>query len=175
MRQHLRLVSEDPAEAAAEASLRERFSWSSHPDMTAAAAALAKVAGWEAVRETEENQASDAWRMFSVMILPSLILLNCKNAVDAEPVEPSAKLNKSRIAKGRVPLRAHSVIKMHLTRARRRKSAGGGRGQVASAFVIGHFKVRQPRGHSEGGVFWWSQHVRVGLGDPARKPTVVGS
>lgn len=175
VRQHLKLVSEDPAEAAAEASLRQRFFWSSHPDMALAAASLAKLKGWESVRETEENQASDAWRMFGGLILPALILLNCKNAVDADQVEPSAKLNKSRIAKGRAPLRAHSVVRMHLTAARRRKSESGRGGQVASAFVIGHFKVRQPRGRSQGGVFWWSPHMRVGLGEPGKRTTIVTS
>lgn len=173
VRQHLKLVSEDPVESAAESSLRERFSWSSHPDMAAAAASFARVKGREWVREVEENQASDAWRMFCGMVLPSLILLNCKNAVDTEPVEPSAKLNKSRIAKGRAPLREHSMVRMHLTAARRRKSEGGGRGQVASAFVIGHFKVRQSRGRSAGGVFWWSPHMRIGHGEPGKKATVV--
>lgn len=175
VRRHLKLVSEDPKEAAAEASLRERFLWGPHPDMAAAAAALAGVRGRDFVREVEENQAFDAWRMFQGFVLPSLILLNCRNAVEAEEISPSAKLNRSRLARGRAALRPHALVRMHLTAARRRKAAAGAgaRGAVASAFVVGHFKVRRPGRTSPGGVFWWSPHVRLGIGDPVPRPTVV--
>ena len=169
VRAHLKLISENPAEAAAESSLRERFFYGPHPDMAPLARFLAQVKGAAFVRKVEEDQGSEGWRLFHAVALPALILLNCRNAVEVEEVEPSAKLNRTRVAKGRAPLRPHGLVRMHLTAARRAMTASGGagRGAVASAFVIGHFKVRS------GGIFWWSPHVRVGIGDPVARPTAV--
>lgn len=169
LREFYRLLSKDPAEAAANASIRARFTWMPHPDWTEVAADLTTVMGQEKVYEIEENQADDASRTFALQILPGLILINCKNAIAEEGVTPSAKLNKNRSAKGKAPLRSYTLLKMHLTSARKRTAAAGGEfaRMVRAALVIGHFKVRK------NGIFWWSPHARRGYGEAVHARTVV--
>lgn len=168
VRRHLELVSKDPKEAAASASLRDRFEYVPHPDMSRAREFIVKINGEAGAVRTEENQANEAWRLFHNLILPGLILINCRNAHTTEVV-PSAKLNKSRLAKGKEPLQAYETLTMHLSAAARRRQASGGGTAVAreGRLVIGHFKVRKT------GVWWWNEHFRFGYGEAKPKTVIV--
>jgi hypothetical protein len=169
LRRRLELTSKDPKEAAAEASLRDRFEYASHPDLAGARQFIVKIQGEVGAAVIEENQASEAYRLFIGMILPGLILLNCRNAVDTETIQPSAKLNKSRQAKNKEPLQAYETVTMHLTPGARRREAmaGGGSASRSAALVAGHFKVRKT------GVWWWNPHIRSGSGDVKPKTVIV--
>lgn len=167
VRRHIELVSKDPKEAAAGASLRDRFEFSPHPDLAPAAAFIESVNGATGRALIEQNQADEAWRLFSGLCLPGLILLQCKNAVDTELSVPSAKLNKTRQAKGREPLHSYETVTMHLTKAVRQRQAASGGSLRSSALVAGHFKVRKT------GVFWWHDHLRSGYGDDVKPKTVI--
>lgn len=168
VRRHLELVSKDPKEAAAEASLRNRFEYIPHPDMEPAREFIVKIKGEAGAALVEENQANEAWRLWYMLGLPALILLNCRNAVDTAEVLPSAKLNKTRKAKGKEPLQPYETVTMHLTAgAKRRYSAGSGSSDRASTIVGGHFKVRRS------GVFYWNEHYRSGYGEVRPKTVIV--
>jgi hypothetical protein len=169
LRRHLEWVSKDPKEAAAEVSLRDRFAYVSHPDMKGAREFIVKIKGEAGAVLTEENQASEAWRLFNHLALSSLILLNCKNAVATTEVVPSAKLNKNRSAKGKEPLQTYETVTMHLSAAalRRQAAATDGSGTRAATMVFGHFKVRKS------GVFYWNEHFRSGYGDAHPKTVIV--
>ena len=168
VRRHLELVSKDPKEAAAEASLRDRFEYIPHPDMEPARDFIVKIRGEAGAVRVEEDQANEAWRLFHNMGLSALILLNCRNATDTTEVVPSAKLNKARKAKGKEPLQTYETVTMHLTAAAKRRSFGGdGSAALASTIVGGHFKVRKS------GVFYWNEHLRSGYGEAAPKTVIV--
>lgn len=160
LRDRIRLISTDPKEIAAEDDIRRRFRWEPHPDCRLAKQFLALQIGPDEVSTLEHEQAQEAYRLFTMQILPALILLNCRNAVDTELVPAPSKLNKSRASAGRPPMVEHRLIKMHLTKARQKRIAearDGGR-SVRGSLVIGHFKTR------ETGVFWWTEHARAGYG-----------
>ncbi|WP_456717642.1 MULTISPECIES: hypothetical protein [unclassified Bradyrhizobium] len=169
LRRHLEWVSKDPKEAAAEASLRDRFAYVSHPDMKGARDFIVKIKGEDGAELTEENQASEGWRLFNNLGLSTLILLNCRNAVATTEVVPSAKLNKNRSAKGKEPLQAYETVTMHLSAAaqRRQAASGDGSGSRAATIVFGHFKVRKS------GVFYWNEHFRSGHGEAKPKTVIV--
>src|SRR5690606_7069330 len=95
-------------------------------------------------------------RLFLMQILPALILLNCRNAVDVEKVPAPEKLNKQRAKKGRAPVAEHHLVKVHLSPTRKKvyEARGGTARNVRGGLVMGHFKVRK------GGIFWWSPHWR---------------
>ncbi|AOG02779.1 hypothetical protein BSY19_5361 (plasmid) [Bosea sp. RAC05] len=159
-RDQFKLVSTDPHEYAAAIELQSRYDWVPHPDMRRVAKSFATMASADKVEEIWQRQADEAYRLFMLAILPALILLNCKNAVQVEHVPAPAKLNKARAKKGRPPIRERFEIRMKLSPARQRaadaQSASGIRPSAAS-LVAGHFKVR-----SGGRIFWWNSHVRHG-------------
>ena len=168
VRRHLELVSKHSKEAAAEESLRNRFEYVPHPDMEPAREFIVKIQGEEGAAQVEENQAAEAWRLWYLFGLPALVLMNCRNAVDTAEVVPSAKLNKTRQAKGKEPLQTYETVTMHLTAgAKRRHSAGDGSAVRASTIVGAHFKVRKS------GVFYWNEHYRSGYGDVRPKNVIV--
>lgn len=157
------IVDKDPAEAAALHELHARFSWESHPDLVRLARSVAALAGEEAVQRTEEGQGGDLERAFLNMVLPALILLNCRNAVQRETVPAPDKLNKKRVQKGRPPIREFVTVKVHLSGSGRRAMAKQGMSFTKAregGLVVGHFKVRKT------GIYWWGFHLRGG-GNPS--------
>jgi len=166
MRNRFKLLADDPAELRAEVSLKSRAFWGPHPDMAPIAEAMVKMTGEANTRQLEEYQAEEASRLFSMAILPALILLNCRNAVDVETVPAPEKLNKQRILKGKEPLLEHRIVKMHLSEARKRSIARLGSAEARRAargtLVMGHYKVRKS------GIFWWRPHARSGHGKVRR-------
>jgi hypothetical protein len=171
VKRHLELITSDPREIAATEDLEDRFDWRSHPDMTAVREAMNSMVGPDQVAVIEENQANEMRRLFMMQILPTLILLNCKNAVETEYVEVSAKLNKNRVAKGKPPLAEYRIVKMRLTprfeRAVSENGANGAPRSTRASMVQGHFKVRKT------GIYWWSPHARSGYGTPIQRITVL--
>lgn len=171
VKKHLELISSDPREHAAQVDLLNRFDWRSHPDMTAVREAMSGMVGETRTTTIEEDQADEMRRLFMMIILPALILLNCKNAVETEYHEVSAKLNKNRIAKKKPPLAEYHIVKMRLSprfeRSVSRNSASGEVRSTRAALVAGHFKIRK------NGIFWWSPHARAGYGKPATRVTIL--
>jgi hypothetical protein len=159
VRQHLEILEKDPAEAAAYMELHARFSWEPHPDLRQLARSVATLMGEDNVTRVEENQAGDLERVFMMHVLPSLILLNCRNAVTRDYSPAPDRLNKKRKEKGRPPIREYTTVKVHLSGAAQRAMRDQGL-TLANArdgsFVIGHFKVRKS------GIFWWGFHMRGG-------------
>jgi hypothetical protein len=114
--------------------------------------------GSDQVEAIRERQAAEARRLFNLAILPTLILLNCRNAVEVNRVDAPEKLNKQRAKKNKPPLSGYNEIRIKLNAARQRMASrpGGSVREMTAAYVTGHFKVRRS------GIFWWSPHVRMG-------------
>lgn len=159
VRRYQEILDRNPEEAAALAELHSRFSWAPHPDLTALARSVGAMMGEDNVARIEEGQAGDLERAFLNQVLPALILLNCRNAVEREVVPAPEKLNKKRVQKGRPPIREYETVKVHLSGSGRRALAKHGSSFTKArdgGLVIGHFKVRKT------GIFWWGFHVRGG-------------
>src|SRR3546814_607944 len=136
-----------------------------HPDMDKGAGAMGLMRGTDRVDRIPELQAREAARLFFLQVLPALILLNCRNAVEREHVPAPDKLNKKRTARGRPPLVEHIVVKVSLNAKVRRRAEASGTGPgnwIRGTLVRGHFKVRKT------GIFWWSPHARSGYGTVTR-------
>nr|WP_250808093.1 hypothetical protein [Neorhizobium tomejilense] len=146
------LLSRDEKESAANADLRTRFSSELHPDYEA----VIPQVGMAHMAKMMAGHANDIYRMFTTQILPGLILINCRNAVEQEAIPAPLKLNKARRAKGRTEIGPYKLIKLKLRDKvqRRYEEYGGTKRQIAGGLVIGHFKVRKT------GVYWWSPFVR---------------
>lgn len=160
------LLSRDEKELAARDELRMRFGGSLHADYIAM---VSMIPGIESkLRTTLAGHVEDVWRMFSTQVLPSLILMNCRNAVEQEFVPAPAKLNKARRAKGRPEIGPYHIVKLKLRpKVKRMYEQRGYSGvQISGGLVIGHFKVRRT------GVYWWSGHLRLG-GPGSRAPRTV--
>lgn len=153
---HLKRIATEDAEAIAHKELGWRFGYMANPDQADFRAAVGNFMSEQQIKQLEIEQMEDAYRMFLSLILPGLILLNCKNAVQTEVVPPQDRLNKQRVKKGRPPIEGYHYVKMHLTPKKKRLYASRGIATNRSdgGLVIGHFKVRT------GGIFWWSPHFR---------------
>lgn len=167
VRNLIQLVTNDPQEARANDEIVARLQWDDHPDMLRGLIAI-QGAGGNRTR-VQADWITEVRRLFLMAALPALILLNTRNAIAIEPGPSLEKLNRKRTKMGRPPLLEHLLIKLHLSgaQARKAKADGDGGRRLRGALVIGHFKVR------ETGVFWWSQHMRSGRGDPVRRTTVL--
>lgn len=156
VKDHGILLEKDDDEFFAYENLFSRFSFIPHPEGARLKQAVTSLIGEQAVAQVEERQANDMMRMFVQFVLPALILLNCRNAVDVETVPAPSKLNKQRQKKGKPPIAEYRAVTVHLSPTRRTvyESRGGVRNNVRGGLVIGHFKVRKS------GVFWWSPFWR---------------
>lgn len=166
---HIKLLHTSPKEAAADMELRGRFSTTRNPDVARVRRHIVGYHGEDGVRVMEERQGEEMYRLFSLQVLPALILLNCRNAVSPERVPAPDKLNRQRAKKGRPPIPEHVLVKIHLSPERRaeRHAAGGSRAAARGGLVIGHFKVRKS------GVWWWSPHWRGSIDGKAPDRTYV--
>lgn len=166
VRKHMQVVDRDFGESAANEELRMRFSAVAHPDHDRLWQSLALHFPQSMIEQKQEEFSTDMFRFFTQQILPALILLNCRNAVDREVVPAPAKLNKARIAKGRPPIGEYHLVRMHLTPQKRRlyQTRGISTSISDGGVVIGHFKIRAS------GIYWWSPHWRgpMGGGSPTR-------
>lgn len=170
VRKRLKAVHSDLDERAARAELKMRFRTEPHADLADIRTAFMSAgASQSEVDRILTDHAEDMWRFFDIQILPALILLNCRNAVDREVVEAPAKLNKARAAKGKPPISEYHNVKIHLSPSKRRiyEAHGGSRSPSAGGLVIGHFKVRQT------GIWWWSPHFRSGHGETPTRVNVL--
>ena len=155
-RAQFKLLTTDPKEFASERNLRSRFEWVPHPDMMR----LFENYPQDELADTWQKQADEMYRLFNLAILPAIILLNARNAVEVEHIPAPEKLNKSRAKKGKHPIAERNEIRINLSRGKRSPSEGPDRATTrptAASLVSGHFKVR-----SGGKIFWWSPHVRHG-------------
>ena len=130
---------------------------------------MAARVGLERVHDLEVGQLNEMYRLFSMQVLPALILLNCRNAVDTELVAAPDKLNRKRAKKGKAPIPEHNIVKVHLSQARRRayEARGGSANAARGGLVMGHFKVRKS------GIYWWSPHWRGSPSDHVQDRTYV--
>lgn len=160
------LLSRDEAELAARDEIRLRFGGSLHTDYVAMVSSIPGIK--ERLQTTLEGHVDDIYRMFTTQILPSLILMNCRNAVEQEYVAAPAKLNKARRAKGRPEIGPYHIVKLKLRPKKKRiyEERGYSGVQMSGGLVVGHFKVRKT------GVFWWSPYLRLGGPAPAAPRTV---
>lgn len=170
VQRHIRAVHEDPREAHADDLLNDRYRWLPHPDMTLVRDNLVELASEQQAQETEANQAREMKRLVNLVLIPILILMSCPNAVATQTVS-NEKLNKSRRKKGKPELEDYRLVKMSLSKARRRVVEGAavasGARSITGSLVMGHFKVRKT------GVFWWNPHSRSGTVETPRRRTMV--
>jgi hypothetical protein len=170
VQRHMKAVHEDPREAHADELLNDRYRWVPHPDMAVVRENLVSMAGEAKAVEVEENQALEMKRLVNLVLIPILILMSCPNAVETHSVSHE-KLNKSRRKKGKPELSDYKLVKMSLSKARRRVVEGAavasGARTVSGSLVMGHFKVRKT------GVFWWNPHSRAGTIEPPKRRTQV--
>jgi hypothetical protein len=171
VRDYLDRIAKDPAEAAAADDIANRFTWRPHPDLERLRENVTRLIGETKVLQVEENQGREACRLFVQFVLPMLILMTTRNAVETVRVEPEEKLVKARRKQGRRPPVGYSLIRIKLsgTRARAAATCRDGGAAIRAALVRGHFKVRST------GVFWWSQHARGSGGSDGKRDYVVGS
>lgn len=157
MRRYYDMIATDPKEYAAKNEIEHRFDGTLHPVFADLATGFSR-AGVERLADTYQGHLGDALRYFTLQILPALILMNCRNAMATEEVPAPAKLNKARRKKGRTEIGPYRLVKMHLSAKRRSRyeASGASRGVIDGSTVIGHFKVRKS------GVYWWSEHSRLG-------------
>jgi hypothetical protein len=150
------LLSRDENELAAKDEIRIRFGGSLHTDYVAMVSSIPGIE--EKLRTTLSGHIEDMYRILTTQILPSLILMNCRNAVEQEYVEAPAKLNKARRAKGRPEIGPYHIVKLKLRPKKKRiyEDRGFSGVSMAGGLVVGHFKVRKT------GVFWWSPFLRNG-------------
>lgn len=169
VQQQIGLVHSNPDEAAADMEIRARFRASPHPDVAPVRRNLVRQAGEAKVSGMELAQGQEMYRLFALQVLPALILLNCRNAVDAEKVPAPERLNRQREKKGRAPVPEHRLVKVHLSPTRRRiyETSGYSAAAARGGIVIGHFKVRKS------GIYWWSPHWRGSTSDEAARRTFV--
>lgn len=165
----IKQIDKDDAEAIATKQLGWRFSMAPHPDQKALRQAMLSIMSEQQLMRMEADQTNDAFRIFVNLILPGLILLNCRNAVRREVVSPPEKLNKQRLKKGKPPIEGYQYVRLHLTPKKKRlyERHGISTNIASGGVVIGHFKVR------ESGIFWWNPHWRGADADVTRKKIYV--
>lgn len=153
------MIGRDPIERAARDEIDQRFSHILHPDFDV----LIEQVGAQAIIKVASGHVNDVRNMFKTQILPSLILMNCRNAVEQEAVEAPAKLNKARKSKGRPQIGPYRIIKLKLRPkvARRYEEKGGSGKHMSAGPVMGHFKTRKT------GVYWWSDFYAYRSGAPS--------
>ena len=171
VREHLKAISANPAESAAWQELAFRTSGSaSVPGSSWLSMGIMMAIGRDAYEATNASTRAEAGARAVSLIIPAIILLACKNAVQTveRPREP--KLDKARARKGKIP-----ILQMRDVITRFTSTKGGGSGperaamaasQRAAALVGGHFKTRKT------GVWWWSEHARRGRGKPRMERTI---
>jgi hypothetical protein len=172
MRTRNAMIARNEGERRAETELRKRFGTTLNIHVGLMSGQLERYTGQGSVARQYPMHASDMYRHFSTQILPALILLNCRNAIETEHVPAPSKLNLKREKRGRPAIPAYRMVKLHLTPRKRRiyEQSGRTRAQTESAFVMGHFKVRKT------GVWWWRPFVRnlpAGAGPVPKKVRVV--
>jgi hypothetical protein len=162
-------VENNDAEAIATKQLSWRFGMIPNPDHAHLRQAMLSVISERQLTLMEADQTNDAFRIFVNLILPGLILLNCRNAVRTEIVPPADKLNKQRAKKGRPPIEGYQYVRLHLTPKKKRlyERHGISTNSTTGGVVIGHFKVR------DSGIFWWNPHWRGSEGDIGRRKIYV--
>lgn len=154
--QHLKRTHDDTAEDIAHRQLDWRFGAQPHPDLSAIREQFQERMPSDRFKLLEYHEVDEAYRMFVDLVLPGLILLNCRNAVERETVPAPDKLNRQRAKKGRPPIEGYQYVKLHLTPKKRRlyESRGIATKSTSGGVVLGHFKLRQS------GIYWWNPHWR---------------
>lgn len=171
VREHLRIVSQNPSEASAYAELAMRAAGSGPaPGSSWVSLGIVMAIGTERFRQVNAANRAEIGAKAIAVILPALILMACKNAVQTveRPAEP--KLDKARAKRGKPPIPAMRDV---ITRFTSLKTGAQGAERAAlaasqrmTALVGGHFKSRKT------GVWWWSEHARRGRGEPRRDRTI---
>ena len=153
---YYKMLTNNETEYEAKREIGERFSGYFHPDIQSAMNKVNSGISDSDKIKFLNGHISDMERLFTMQILPTLILLNCRNAVNAEHVPAPEKLNKKRRKKGRPEIKEYNLVKLHLkSRGRKTYETSDNNGkQTSGGIVIGHFKVRKT------GVYWWSPYWR---------------
>ena len=149
--------------------MMDGFDWQPHPDYARIRDAFVDIKGDVGAFETESAQAKEMLMHFIGVALPAVVLLNCRNGVTVDSHKIDAKLQQSRIKRGKAPLQDYGLVRLALRPAARSfvgDVSAAARDAARAHIVRGHFKVRST------GVFWWSHFVR-GQGRTARSRGVV--
>lgn len=162
-------IEKDDFEAIATKQLSWRFSMTPHPDQKKFRQAMLSIVPERQLALMEADQTNDAFRIFVNLVLPGLILLNCRNAVRREVVPAAERLNKQRVKKGKPPIEGYQYVRLHLTPKKKRlyEQHGISTSIPSGGVVIGHFKVR------DSGIFWWNPHWRGSDASVGRKKIYV--
>lgn len=168
VRDHLKLLTNDPYEFHCDNVLDNAFRVEPQPLMTPVRAAFAQMAGEMETARVEINQGREAMMHMKVLI-PALILMNAKNGVEVEDVPAPEKLNKQRLRSGKRALVAHRIVKLRLNQGNRARAARGSEQDriVRGTLVRGHFRVRRDEALLERGgpqIWWVHAHPRRGMG-----------
>lgn len=98
------------------------------------------------------TESSDVWVVpMIISALSFLAIINSPRIIDVEDPDLT-KINRKRIANGKIPLLEYSIIRLksHILRTTREELQTG---RVRQHWVRGHLKVRKT------GVFWWNEHL----------------
>lgn len=143
--------------------VRKHFRFRMAPAWQDALATLAPRMRVPAYNDLQQRGANDLAGEVE-HVLATLLMLVARQATDRKDVteDQLAKLNKSRVKRGKPPLLGHREITMKLSAVRLRRTGAGTSGSTSTKalhLVIGHFKTRKS------GVYWWNPFFR---GDPAK-------
>jgi hypothetical protein len=164
LRQHFRIVDQDPAERRALIEAYVRIDNNPiNPLAIRHIQAMSGLMGIERSLEITEKNGEEHRQAALMTVIPALVLLACRNAVDIERKDVPEKLQKARLKRGR-----SAIPVVHQVTSRFTRYVGKpGDPQVEAderraALVRGHFKIRR------GGIFWWSPHARRGHSEAGR-------
>jgi hypothetical protein len=149
-REPIRIALNNPAELKAMQTLEKCACYRIHEEANGLDVFLhSQLKGNDAnalIRDLEDEMAP---------ALALIILLNSKNCVDIEPIEPPIKLNKALRKARKAELVKYSTVHLKLSRSQSNVADSKGHDGTTRArhLVKGHFKVRKT------GVFWWSFHM----------------
>jgi len=95
-----------------------------------------------------------------------LMLINCKN-IKGVTVPAPERLNRKRLAKGRVPIFTYKVLNVVIPKSKSKSNPTSSGETVRLHFCRGHFKMYtkdKPLFGKHVGLYWWQPHVRGDAG-----------
>lgn len=170
VRDYQKTIVKDEAEALAADEIALRCAKRNiSPDAVTLLKSLTAMLGSDQVSKIATETTDQSVAVAIQVLIPALILLACKNAVDAVERPPETKLNAIRAKKGKPPIPRVTDVYSRFTKEKSPTSKGEAKRTAEerrAALISGHFKTRST------GVFWWSDHARRGKGRPSMQRTV---
>ena len=159
VRDHIILLQKNPYEQACSDLLHDAYRSELHPAIGPIIDAMSEMMGLSKTMKIIADKTREAG-LQSLILLPSLILLNARNAVESQLVPAPEKLNKARLKRRQHPLVEHRVVKLKLSKSQGARSEQGSDSSrhIRGTLVRGHFKTRRT------GIYWWNAYARAGYG-----------